>query len=119
VADCLLRSFDDPAIAAEAVTAAVLYTDASVSENDLSDQDSDDRVIATIFGSLGTAVITLPAVDVATAADDPLSRVRNFIVDGWPTTKRTVPANLFTYYALQEELSTAFNGQCIVRGSRK
>jgi hypothetical protein len=82
VADCLSRSFDDPAVTAEDATAAALHTDAHVSESDLSDQDSDDRVIATIFGSLGTAVISLPAVGVATAADDQLSRVRNFIVDG-------------------------------------
>ena len=84
----------------------------------MSDIDSDDRIIATVFGAIGTAVITLPAMGQATASDDQLSRVRDFILNGWPVEKRAVPADLRTFYAIREELSTALQGQCIVRGSR-
>jgi hypothetical protein len=83
VAHCLSRSFEDsdPVIAADLAAA---HIDAPVSETDFADPDTDDRVIATMFSSLGTAVITLQAVDVATAADEQLSCVRKFVVDGWP-----------------------------------
>ena len=117
VADCLSRSFDD-SDSAKAADVAAAHTAAAVSETDFADPDTDDRVIATIFGSLGTAVITLQAVAVATAADEQLSRVRKFVVEGWPMNKRAISADLHAFYAVREELSTAFKGQCVVRGSR-
>jgi hypothetical protein len=118
VADCLSRSFDDSDSAIAADVAVAYTAAAAVSETDFAYPDTDDRVIATIFGSLGTAVITLQAVGVATAADEQLPRVRKFVVEGWPMNKRTIPADLHAYYAVREELSTACKGQCVVRGSR-
>jgi hypothetical protein len=82
VADCLSRSFDDSDSAIAADVAVAHTAAAAVSETDFADPDTDDRVIATIFGSLGTAVITLQAVGVATAADEQLPRVRKFVVEG-------------------------------------
>jgi hypothetical protein len=115
MADCLSCSFDDidTAITAEAVTAAAAHTDASVFENGLLDQGTGDRVIATIFGSLGTAVITLPAVGVAMAAVDQFSHARNF-ADGRPTTKQVVPVDLLTTsYERNCRLPSAVSASCI------
>lgn len=118
VADWLSRSFDDTEPTLPTPTTTVAPTAEALSDDDVSDIDSDDRIIATVFGAIGTAVITLPAVGQATALDDQLSRVRDFILNGWPVEKRAVPADLRTFYGLREELSTALQGQCIVRGSR-
>jgi hypothetical protein len=76
------------------------------SETDFADPDTDSRVIATIFGSLGTAVITLQVVSEATPADEQQSRVCKFVVECWPMNKGAVPADLHAYFAVRGELST-------------
>lgn len=116
VADCLSRSYDDTESEHSANVAAVAA--AGVSDVTSSDANTHDGLIATIFGSVGTDVITLQSVGRATASDDQLSRVREYIINGWPTKKSAVPNDLHTYYAVRDELSTAMDGQCIVRGSR-
>lgn len=118
VADCLSRSFDDVENAQPAAAKEVAENATVISVDDFSGADTDDGVIATIFGSIGTAVVSLPAVGVATASDDCLSRVRDFVINGWPAKKSAVPADLRKFYAMREELSTALEGRCVVRGSR-
>lgn len=117
VADWLSRSFDEIETAMPA-TDAITVIDESLSDNGIPDADLDDHLIATVFGTIGAAVITLPAVAQATASDDQLSRVRNFIINGWPTEKRAVQDDLRTFYDIRDELSTALEGHCVVRGSR-
>ena len=111
VADWLSRSFDETETALSAAD-TIAVADENMSDNCIPDVDSDDRLIATVFGTIGTTAITLPAVAQATASDDQLSRVRNFIVNGRPAEKRVVQDDLRTFYAIKEELSTALEGQC-------
>ena len=115
VADCLSRSFDD--VNTELPIATPTTTEAT-SDDNVSDVEADDRIVSTIFGSIGIAVVTLSAVGQATTADDQLSRVRLYIINGWPVDKRAVPADLRLFYTVRDELSTAVEGLCVVRGCR-
>ena len=101
VADCLSRS----------------YNEESSTSPPAVDVD-DEQFVGTIFGSLDTAVVTSAAVASATTTDQQLSRVRDCVVAGWPSAKRALPTKLHIYWNVRDDLSTAFNGQCIVRGNR-
>ena len=103
VADCLSRSYDG---SEDAITSAGF------------DADEEEQPISTIFGSQDTAVVTSAAVAAATTADPHLPRVRNFVVAGWPPAKRELSMELQAYWSVRDELSTAVNGECLVRGSR-
>jgi len=87
-------------------------------EGDIAGEDLEDHVIRTIFGAIGTNVISLRGIRNATSSDNQLTQVRDCIVNGWPADHRAVPMDLRVFYAIRYELSSAVNGQCIVRGSR-
>ena len=105
VVDCPSRSYDNAESEQSANAVAVVAAEAS--DVTSLDASTHDRIIATIFGSIGTAVITLPSVGRATTSDDQLSRVRECIINGWPAKKNAVAKDLLTYYAVREEVSTA------------
>lgn len=105
LADCLSRSFDE----AEGVATP---TDSPLVAA------TEEHLISTIFGTWDTAVVTPAAVAAATAADQQLLKVRDFVVAGWPSAKRAVPPELHAFWTVRDELSTAVDGQCIVRASR-
>ncbi len=107
VADCLSRAYEDAA------------TSSQVQPSDLSVEDSsEDNLIQTIFGSVSNSVVTLQNIAEATAADQTLSKVLQFVVKGWPTDKRQVPDEVQYYCTLQQELSVCYDGKCLVRGTR-
>jgi transposase InsO family protein len=84
---------------------------------EISEDAADDRLVQTIFGALGTSVITLDQVAVATDADPHLPTLRQYIVSGWPA-KGQLPSALKPFWAVRSELSTAVGGCVLVRGIR-
>jgi hypothetical protein len=88
VADCLSRSYDEVE-----------------HQTKLSNFDVDaQQLVGTIFGSWDTAIVTPTAVAAATEDDQQLSRLRNFVVDGWPSAKRAVPTDLHVFGSVTLEL---------------
>jgi hypothetical protein len=73
--------------------------------------------VQTVFGAIGTSVITLDRVAAATDADPHLPLLRQDVVTGWPAKSQLMPA-LKPFWAVQNELYTALRGCVLVRGTR-
>jgi hypothetical protein len=86
---------------------------ATVSE--ISEDVADDDLVRTVFGTIGTSIITLDQVAAATDADQYL--LRQFVVSGWPA-KGQLPPALKPFWAVQSELSKAVGGCVLVSGTR-
>jgi hypothetical protein len=95
--------------------AEIVNRPATVAE--ISEDVADDGLVQTVFGALGTSVITLDQVAAATDADPHLPLLRQYIISGWPAKSQLSPA-LKPFWAVQSELSTAVGGRVLVRGTR-
>jgi hypothetical protein len=109
VADCLTRAYDDGTTGTTSPTAAAPTVDVT------SDQ-LDNELVQTIFGELATPIVTFDNVAAATEADSILSDVLNHVISGWPADKKTLTRDLRAYADVQHELSTSYDGRCVVRG---
>jgi hypothetical protein len=107
VPDCLSRSYELP---------SAVKPEMASSATQQSDDMEDEALIQSIFGAVGQSVVTLEAVAMATASDPTLQQVRQFVIDGWPTTRSGVSSDLRAYFDVQHELSVV--GDCIARGCR-
>jgi hypothetical protein len=104
VPDCLSRAYN---------------VDDSSSTSVLPEADCgwDDDTIAdvrTIFGALGSSVVTWDSLEAETATDEALRKVHEFVTDGWPSSSRQIPPAMRVFYDRRHELSVA--GRCVVRG---
>ena len=78
------------------------------------DWDESSALVQTIFGALGSSIVSLADVAVATASDELLQQVARFVVDGWPPSRHQVPPEVRVYFDRRLELSVLH--QTVVRG---
>jgi hypothetical protein len=107
VADCLSRTWEDQPE----------MTSSSPPENDVTEAD-DLQLIQSVFGKLATTVVSLQAVAEATDNEATLASVRRLVIDGWPTSKSALQAELWPFYTVRDELSVVHNGRIVTRGCR-
>ena len=106
VADCLSRLYD---------VTAVPPTSSIVNPNrEHAWDDAEAAEICSIFGALGSDVVTLDDVAAATATDASLLAVRRYIVDGWPSSRQQVQPEIRQFFDRRLELSVVQS--CITRG---
>jgi hypothetical protein len=108
VADCLSRADSEAA-------AVGMPVQPELAVGMLADIE-DDIFVQTIFGSLATPVVTMETVAAATESDSVLRCVREYVVNGWPLSKRAMNSELRAYFSVRHELSVSNN--CVVRECR-
>ena len=73
--------------------------------------------VNSILGTPGTSLISLSDLSRASQADSQFRDIAKFIREGWPVSRKFVPAEISEYYNIREEL-TCFGNECIARGER-
>jgi transposase InsO family protein len=74
--------------------------------------------IQSIFGCLNANVITAEQLATATEADELMHDVIKYVIDGWPSSRQSVPAAVRLFFDRQTELSVAYHGRCLLRDQR-
>ena len=113
VADCLSRAFVPADMTVSPTVTSSLFTP---QEAESVGEDDPVAEIQTIFGAVGTSIVTFREVGRVTEADSVLQQVAKYIVDGWPTSRQRLSAEFVPYFDVRHELSLVSG--CVVRGFR-